>query len=592
MAQRLTKPGRLAAVAALVLLVAGILLWLQADAPAPALAPIAEPAADVSSSQAAPTDPEPPEVAAETSVDARADKDPPDLEAGSPELVEDEPQPGPRRVVIEFRDTNGDPVRHWGFKYVLEERQSAPARAARSEYTTPWQRLASDDVSVFGAPPTGVHGAEAVTDEDGNFELLEGRDFPDGLAIRFGKLYDFAPGMTYAWWANMHDGLFTFSVPRNAELTTVRVRLAMAQTVVLNVRYADGEPFTEAFGLTFGSQRPGSLARVALSEQGSAEIILPQDELRMYFFALSSRTGFRTDMMWQVSAHEIPATLELVIPADEDQTTIVVDLTAWPSDQPVTVGVFHSSGIAVTKQSVQGGGVWQTHRVRAAPGLRVIVLSDATVWQGPEFELRAGESAEFTAVPTQTFSVGMTFVDESGAPVTRVRVSPFPFASEGAGRVPPAAQRAAPAPDYVMRRGGRGGRIVMDALPAGEITLHILSDWHEPQSRTVVGRPGDQIELGNIVLVAARGTITVRLTNYDPETEYYLLLWHPGLASGSVLQSPVEGNTYVIRNVNVREYTLGVFAPSISTAVKPRMVRFNGDVAEVDIDVNNLPRPD
>jgi hypothetical protein len=512
--------------------------------------------------------------------DGEADSTPatetPESQEGTPLEEEAPEEPAPQRILFEFRDAAGQPVPQWPFRYILHDQDSARAEIHEG-------RLGAGRVSGEGA--SGI---------DGNFELLEGRDFED-FRVSAGRIAAGVSSMSLAGRGDAYlaipsaqmEGKFFFTVGDERE-RTIRVELHGSRSVSLSVEFADGRPYSGPVDI-----RTPDMSSVRIMElQAGQPLELPltstPGNLLVRFTV--DEEGFRARNVWQIPTEEVPPHLTLVIPEDPDQATIEIDFTGWTANEEVTVKIYFRTPHRDPQfeRVAIGGRVWRTHAMPPTYTLQTIVAEgESGLWHSQEFQFRRGRTYRFVAVPAQPFSVRARLVHADGEPYKQGWMSSW--------------KRNHPVWAFDWRRANQlgdpptppeqWGVVEISQLPAGEHTLRVEAPGSEERRITVNGSPGESIDLGDIVLRPAQGRVVIRLLNRDPESTYEVLFMAPA-SRGEFRVRNIDSDEVVVEQVPIRPYQIFVRAPDGIGGPQPNPVLvFEGEMAVLEVDVSRLREP-
>jgi hypothetical protein len=515
-----------------------------------------------------------------TDKDGEADSTPvtetPAGKEDTPPEEEAPEEPALQRIVFEFRDPAGQPVPQWPFGFVLHDQDSAMAEIGES-------RLGAGRVSGKGASGT-----------DGNFEVLEGRDF-EGFRVYAGRIAAGVSSMTLSDRGENYlpipssqtEGMFFFTTGDETE-KTVRVQLYGSRSVSVSVEFADGKPYSGQVEVRTPDM--SSVRAMELLAGQPLELPLTSTPGNLLVRLTVDVEGFRARNVWRVPTVEVPPHLKLVIPEDPDQATIEIDFTGWTANEEISVQIYFRTPYRDPQfeRVAIGGSVWRTHAMPPTHTFQTIVAEgESGLWHSREFQFQKGRTYRFVAVPAQPFSVRARLVHADGEPYKRSWISSY--------------ERDHPEWVFDWRRVNQlgdplipreqWGVVEVSRLPAGEHTLRVEAPGSEEKRIVVRGSPGESIDLGDIVLRPARGRVVIRLLNRDPELTYEVLFMAPA-SLGEFRVRNIDSDEVVVEQVPIRPYQIFVRVPSGGGGPQPNPVLvFEGDTAVLEVDVSRLREP-
>lgn len=134
----------------------------------------------------------------------------------------------------------------------------------------------------------------------------------------------------------------------------------------------------------------------------------------------------------------------------------------------------------------------------------------------------------------------------------------------------------------------KGGAISLTGLPTGEVLLQVEARGFEPQTIAVKIEAGGDLDLGDVTLVKAVGTITVKLTGMQDGAKYRVAVAHPNGPPVYPAAVAVDGKA-VLSQLPLRTYLVCAF-PAVGGRVVKELVALDSSHvdAEVQLDVSSL----
>lgn len=488
-----------------------------------------------------------------------------------------------QRVVLGFVDDRGIPVAYFKCRYALLSRD-AIQKESREGAQTP-------------RSPEERYPFEATSNVEGQVELLEERDFTGFKACAI-RCIGLSPGWVVAERGDPseHSLIGEHFANLSDAGGRVVVRLRKTHQIQVYIKYADGVPFEGPAGLSvYAEDDSGFLLQsrrvVVAGEYVTFEI--PDRHGKVTIGAGADRLGFRTNSEWRFVGNEIEAFLTLVIDADPDQFVLIVHFENWPGAESVEVEVCGASGNAHVEASVPAGKSWKTLRAHNYGGCIVKARGKAGIWRSEYFLPKPGTTKELVAIPMKGFRVRARLVDAAGQPVYPGYINSLESAYPSWRLVSKASvtEDVCRSAEFMTRVGKTGVGELLDLYP-GEVDL-IFDAWnYEVMRKTVVGREGEVIDLGDVTLEPARGRIEVVLENRNPEIAYYVWLFSPVGGDTIALNRDLRVDLSVFERIARRAYVVHVAAGNGGRGVNIDVNFETGDIVTLKVDVKELKPPE
>lgn len=227
--------------------------------------------------------------------------------------------------------------------------------------------------------------------------------------------------------------------------------------------------------------------------------------------------------------------------------------------------------MAHSQESVQWGGLRGGSRYRVA-------IQGELAWLSDWIPVAAGEVTTVSARLTRCGAIRARIVDDSGLPVTGavLRISDgayLPYKSTGLARSRPG-----------MALAGADGAVELRRVPAGRLVAEVEAWSREVAKREVTIEPGAVVDLGDIVLAAAYGSIEVELIGPVDGIDYHVTLLQP---AGPPILEPVsaKGGRCTFSGLPIRKYVIAVTPGKYGSVASQR-------VEITDAETNVLARID
>jgi hypothetical protein len=185
-------------------------------------------------------------------------------------------------------------------------------------------------------------------------------------------------------------------------------------------------------------------------------------------------------------------------------------------------------------------------------GRYVVVLLGAKAWQSEEFDLAPGEVKELTPALLEASSLSVRIVNEKGEPVAGAAISfatqELPWTARyGAEGVKPMAGEAVSDVD---------GKLSLAELPAGTFRFQIYGRNFQPWEGYATLIAGQDCDIGDIILEAAKGRIEVQFPEWDFAVRK--LTWEVTDGEGNtIIRGTVDSSTLTVEGLPVsRTYKL------------------------------------
>ncbi|MCC7509664.1 MAG: hypothetical protein IT464_09840 [Planctomycetes bacterium] len=572
--RRRAKYAVLVALLCLFVLVGLLLIWqwpepsTQVTYNKPAVAPVARPA-------------KPQPIAANSEPDETPAEPIDPVEAPVPAV------PQPKKVVIAFRTHDDQPVAGIGFEYAFETVEQFVRRP---------KNAGEQDVS-WTTGTVGGGGTAQVRSTLGPDEL-------EYLSIRpLALLWKLRTNPLDARRGQLPGSVL---VEVKADGQHVVVRLERTNRVAVEVIYGDGAPFAGRIRLLFVSGegarfKDHGLVWLTLEEGETGYVDIPDQTTRVSMFTAGLRMGWQqpATFLFQIDAHA--RTLKAIVPvATKLMYGVRVDLSRLPSSADWKLEFRRNGLTGIGPSGVLKWGSAYTNFALGFDGDFEIRIEGALgVWDSGAFRVGPDEVREFVAEVTLPVTIRLRAVDPYGTPIGRssatVRGHLLPswemyrLRERSARRAKERAKERAASGKEPIKEGpskaklppptGQNGALAY-AEPNGEITLsgvasslrmlYVEGDGYEQTEVPFNAKPGDQLDLGDVVLKPAAGSITFKFVNAEPGAEFLYTVGKersgPGGERGTTSGSAVHTVTGL--SINRGVYWVVVFTKGTTETVE------------------------
>ena len=200
---------------------------------------------------------------------------------------------------------------------------------------------------------------------------------------------------------------------------------------------------------------------------------------------------------------------------------------------------------------------------------------------------------ELTAVPMKGFQVRARLVDAAGKPIHPGFINSLESAYPSWRLVSKSSvtEDVYRSSEFMTRVGKTGVGELLDLYP-GEVELTFDAWQYEVVRKKVVGREGEAIDLGDVVLEPAKGRIEVVLENRNPDIPYYVWLFSPVSGDTIALNRDLKVDLTVFEFIARRPYVVHVAAGNGGRGVNFDVNFEAGDTVTLKVDVKDLKPPE
>lgn len=487
-----------------------------------------------------------------------------------------------RRLRIQFDDEWGAPVGRWPFRYAMLDHQRRQDLVLRKD----------DVVDNHARCPKS-----AESSPDGSIDLVAEWDSPrtEITTIIFqpiSKQWRFIGSGNAQLALLPHE--FGIDMTRCGDVAVIRLRKSDEFTFVIT--YSDRAPFVGevAFKASMQNGAHRFSEKVRTDDDGCVSVSAMRSDVQELLLSFTSeRRGFRSANQLLFDVATLSVCTFVVIPPDERQSCIIVNLQQWPVNEAVDIKVMTVDGIGVMTGVGNGGGRWQTVKPRGNGwGYRIEVTGASGIWRSGLFQLAEGETKELAAAPTIGFRVRAKVVDVAGQPIKLAAMHTlYPGGPNwhSMRNVQAVAGEGNGSADLAFS--GATGVVVLSGLTPGDVRLTVEAPGLEIVERVVTGTSGEDIDLGDVVLTQATGRILVYLTGRRPGLKYYVWL-NSAVGSGVLaVEKGVVQDQVLFERVARREYRIHVAAGNGGRGANIHVNLKDVNTAEIFIDVSGLQAP-
>lgn len=347
-------------------------------------------------------------------------------------------------------------------------------------------------------------------------------------------------------------------------------RIDMLVSPLLDVRiraiYDDGQPvattgfFSRPADAMEAARRPEAIATwyFKLSQDGTATVSVGSDEPLQCGIDAHVRAGYlKHSSVFSVAELTSGQELQIIVRRhDGPPGTIRVEWEVAGSEWNLIVeggalGLRNERSVDARETGVD---IWPL-----APGTYRVLLSTrggatgavALAWRSEPIELKARDTVVVKAVPEPTASVRAKLIDVNAFAIEggTLRISNGQYLHFKRG-----ARGGSPVPKGVLS--DKSGTLNLAGLPAGKYWLEAEAWGKEPAFVQVNLRPGDVVDVGNIVLWDAIGEVKIELTGMQEGLEYSVLVGRADTGGPIQPALPVQGGRISLSKLPVRAYQI------------------------------------
>ncbi|MBK8205892.1 MAG: hypothetical protein IPK87_03745 [Planctomycetes bacterium] len=492
--------------------------------------------------------------------------------------------PQPKRVFIAFRTHDDRPVPDIGFEYAFETVEQYVRRPKR----------AGDQDFSWTQGTAGESGTAQVQSTLGPNEL-------EYLNIRpLALLWNLPSSPPDAPRGQVPGSVL---VEVKADGQHVVVRLDRTNRVAVEVIYGDGAPFAGRVRLHFVSGegarfKDHGLAWLTLEEGETGYVDIPDQTTRVSMFTAGLRMGWQqpATFSFQIDAHA--RTLKAVVPvATKPMYGVRVDLSRLPASEDWKLEIRRNGlpGLALSGV-LKWGHAYTNYALSFDGDFEIRIEGLFGVWDSGAFRVEPDKVREFVAEVTLPVTIRLRAVDTNGDPISRssatvrrhllpswemyrLRNSSAQRAQErakAAGKEPykegpPKPKRPPPVGQSgVLAYAEPGGEILLSGVASSLSALYVEGDGFEQTEVRFHVKPGEHLDLGDVALKPALGSITFKFINAEPGAEFVYIVGKyrsgPGGERGTTSGSAVH--TVNGLSINRGVYWVVVFTKGTTETVE------------------------
>lgn len=331
---------------------------------------------------------------------------------------------------------------------------------------------------------------------------------------------------------------------------TVTLTLRPAVRVRIRAAYDDGQPVTY-MGSLHSLDMTGGAITFGLSSDGTADVPrVPVDEpLKCLIFG-HQRGGYG-DATSEFQPHELASGQELLVLVrrlGETKGHIRAEFGEVRLGHGTRIIIEQKKRVPLDYEMSVYSDHWVSPALIAGSEVRLSVLGQLA-WQSDWITVEGGREIVVKAVLVKSGGVKARILDAAASPVRRgaLRLSDGGYlAFVSPGNLPIA-------PEDCWSDDEGAAQLL--GLPPGKLVIEAWAWGKEPAVVEVEIRAGLVLDLGNLILVAAQGTIELTLEGVREGFEYVAFVIHPG---GGRLYPPesIAGDSHTIRGLPVRNYQI------------------------------------
>ncbi|MCB9932739.1 MAG: hypothetical protein H6841_04870 [Planctomycetes bacterium] len=414
-----------------------------------------------------------------------------------------------------------------------------------------------------------------------------------------------APGVATADAADYT--VFEVSPPHSKVIVVVdrEVRISV------DIKYADQAPFEGTVTVSYwakGVQSAGPLARINVGSTGlvvngsGVTLEVPESAQWLNISTVGYRLGWKNPFCVEIPLNTHARSLTVVIPeSSEPRCAVHVELDGFRENEGWEM---HIQGEAIwsTFGKPNWGGLYRNYTLLAGLEYVIRISGPRGVWESEPFVLEEKEVRVFKPQVAEPITVRCRVVDELGKPVTPCFASTRYHAMPNWHTVRKLSNQILQKrkDGTVDRRelsntgngtaGDTEGVIILKGVPSNITKLYVEAQGCERTTVELSAKPGVHVDLGDVVVVTAVGSITVRFKNMASGEQFRVAVMK--LRQGfeaPVLTDGSDTHTFSALSVNRGTYTVWASRGNGFTPVQVQVtLSAEHPVQEVEIDANQM----
>jgi hypothetical protein len=352
---------------------------------------------------------------------------------------------------------------------------------------------------------------------------------------------------------NVRDG----SIPSQFRRITVYSPL----TYSLDIRYEDGATWEGELSMTVPTKMTPQTIQVIA---GRLDGLIVPDGVEAYVCAFSRRGGFDSKAEQWIGGDRDPSrSIELILPRDTETTLalIMIDLSSFGSAK-VTItcsDLRPMNGTPVlTQLSCQHTNGGRVHIIghHRAGNYNVSAMTQDLGWDSGIFHLAEQETCLLQPIVEPCGTVSCKVFDAEGNPLPDARVS------VSRGRFPQWDIWKTDLPGWcevgVRCRADEFGQCTLYGIPPGQLEVEVNARGFELVVIPCNIAAGNLLDLGEVRLLQATGSIQMQLTGVKADAKYEAVLYQTGSSPVDDAVSFDDSGYLDLQRVQLRTYTIVV----------------------------------